>query len=176
MAEHQHSHWTFGDDPHAKGSGKFSHEHDGSSYTLHHPAKAGGPTSSAGHFSEPATVGDTVKGGPWDGFEVVSVYGDSQAVEDGVLVKFDGPFIGGPPPEGKMVNLVTRPLFSEYTDELLGGAMINVTKLSRLLERIVSDARVDDGWLIYDGPDTDKTIWVVPNEVDGYTAMFAEDY
>ena len=30
--------------------------------------------------------GDVIKGGPWDGFEVLSVYTRAQAIEDGVLI------------------------------------------------------------------------------------------
>jgi hypothetical protein len=30
--------------------------------------------------------GDIVKGGPWDGFEVIDVYTRAQAIEDGVLI------------------------------------------------------------------------------------------
>jgi hypothetical protein len=30
--------------------------------------------------------GETVQGGPWDGFKVISVYTRAQAIEDGVLV------------------------------------------------------------------------------------------
>ena len=34
----------------------------------------------------PLKEGDVVKGGPWDGFEVMSVYSRKQAIDDGVLI------------------------------------------------------------------------------------------
>lgn len=40
-------------------------------------------------MSETITIpeeGDVIKGGPWDGFQVISVYSRKQAIEDGYLV------------------------------------------------------------------------------------------
>jgi hypothetical protein len=66
-------------------------------------------------------------------------------------------------------------VWSTYTRKLLNGAMTDITLVKRVLTDAWCSARVEHGWRIGKTAD-DNTIWFIPNEVDGYTAMFPEDY
>ncbi len=98
--------------------------------------------------------------------EPISVYTDSQAVEDGVLVPVTAD--GG-------TNRVTRAVFDEFTTSI-GNKVLKFTDITALLAAIRFMHRLtpDDGWRtgIYQG----KKLWLIPNEVGGLTLMFPEDY
>ena len=114
--------------------------------------------------------------------DIVSVYTDEQAVEDGVLVRSEGvlpcPF-----------NRVTRAVWDEFTQPMKSKGsvivMTNTTKLSQLGEAVNRKYKAGDlteGWVVleFEG----RKIWAMPNEtvfskicpVQGWTIMFPEDY
>ena len=114
--------------------------------------------------------------------DIVSVYTDEQAVEDGVLVRSEGvlpcPF-----------NRVTRAVWDEFTQPMKSKGsvivMTNTTKLSRLGEAVNRKYKAGDlteGWVVleFEG----HNIWAMPNEttyskiapVPGWTIMFPDDY
>lgn len=115
----------------------------------------------------------------------VSVYGDDQAVEDGLLVDVKAlmPF---------PVSRVSRAVWEAFTFEISprnfghDDAAIDVSRLMTLGERIrqkIEDNEWRDDWIIleFDG----QTIWCVPNgvlygggeqAVEGLTVMMPQDY
>lgn len=102
-------------------------------------------------------------------WEVVSSYPDQQAVDDGVLVVVNG--------EGK-VNRVTRAVFDTYTDELGGGVVRDCTTLlNEVIPHMVAQP-MDREWRTgeWKAGETRLKLWLLPNEVNGYTLMFPEDY
>jgi hypothetical protein len=115
--------------------------------------------------------GETVKGGPWDGFEVVSTYSDDQAVEDGILVDMVGtaPF---------PVNRVTTAVWDHFTRSI-GGVMTDVTQIRQVIEKLLA-VPLKDGWHIAEI--NGKKLWAMPNETThrngkpGWTVMFPSDY
>ena len=100
---------------------------------------------------------------------IISSYSDDQAIDDGVLV----------PLFFSKVNRVTRPVFDYFVkspeENVTFIEMIfKITPLRDAVEAI-SKVRPDgDGWrkLNYQG----KELWLVPNEVGGFTLMFPDDY
>ena len=100
--------------------------------------------------------------------EPISVYTDAQALDDGVLVAVPGE--GG-------VNRVTRAVFDHFT-ESLGASTITgtVTNIGPLMDAVRAMLAIDpdDGWRM--GDYAGKRLWLIPNEVDGLTLMFPEDY
>ena len=98
-------------------------------------------------------------------WEVVSSYPDQTAVDDGVLVVVSG--------EGR-VNRVTRAVFDKYTDELGGGVVRDCTMLlGDIIPHMVALPK-DREWRV--GEWEKEKLWLLPNEVDGYTLMFPADY
>jgi hypothetical protein len=95
--------------------------------------------------------------------EVISTYTDREAVEDGFLVAIAGP--------GR-VNRVTRAVFDHFTEEM-GPGVTNITPLTDAI-RYMLTLEVDDGWRT--GNFRGKALWLIPNEVGGFTLMFPEDY
>ena len=114
--------------------------------------------------------------------DIVSVYTDEQAVEDGVLVRSEGvlpcPF-----------NRVTRAVWDEFTQPMKSKGsvivMTNTTKLSQLGEAVnrkYKAGELTEGWVVleFEG----HKIWAMPNEttyskiapVPGWTIMFPDDY
>jgi hypothetical protein len=114
--------------------------------------------------------------------DIVSVYTDEQAVEDGVLVRSEGvlpcPF-----------NRVTRAVWDEFTQPMKSKGsvivMTNTTKLSHLGEAVnrkYKAGELTEGWVVleFEG----HKIWAMPNEttyskiapVPGWTIMFPDDY
>jgi len=70
-------------------------------------------------------------------------------------------------------------LFDAYAESMgsskIIGPIINVGPLVAALNAAIRTGRADGDWWIGQTPDGRK-VWVVPNEVGGYTAMFPEDY
>jgi len=98
-------------------------------------------------------------------WEIVSSYPDQEAVDDGVLVVVQG--------EGR-VNRVTRAIFDKYTEELGGGAVTDCTSLlNDIIPHMVALPK-DREWRV--GEWEKVKLWLLPNEVDGYTLMFPSDY
>ena len=98
--------------------------------------------------------------------EPISVYTNSQAVEDGILV----PVTGEPG-----TNRVTRAVLDQFTKSI-GDKSLRITDITALMAAIRFMHRLtpDNGWRagIYQG----KKLWLIPNEVGGLTLMFPEDY
>src|SRR5712691_8014894 len=88
--------------------------------------------------------------GVLDDAEVISVYSDRQALEDGFLVVVSGP--GG-------VNRVTRAVFDHFTESMTG-----TENLGLLTEAIRAMLAIDpnDGWRT--GDYQGKRLWLIPNE------------
>jgi len=98
-------------------------------------------------------------------WEVVSCYPDQEAVDDGVLVVVTA--------EGR-VNRVTAAVFAKYTEELGGGVVTDCTKLlGEVIPHMVAQP-MDRDWRV--GEWEKEKLWLLPNEVDGYTLMFPSDY
>jgi hypothetical protein len=112
--------------------------------------------------------------------DIVSVYTDEQAVEDGVLVRSEGvlpcPF-----------NRVTRAVWDAFTQAIGNKAMkvTNTTRLSQLGEAVnrkYKTGELTEGWVVLEFEGC--TIWAMPNEtvfssirpVQGWTIMFPGDY
>jgi hypothetical protein len=95
--------------------------------------------------------------------EVVSSYTDAEAVEDGFLVALSGP--------GNL-NRVTRAVFDHFA-ESMGPGITNIGPLMDAVRHMLS-VESDNGWRT--GNFRGKTLWLIPNEVGGFTLMFPEDY
>jgi hypothetical protein len=95
--------------------------------------------------------------------EVIDSYTDEDALEDGTLIAYPGP--GG-------INRVTRAVFTHFTREM-GPGITDITALEKAMKYILT-VEVDGGWRTgnYQG----KALWLLPNEVRGFTLMFPEDY
>jgi hypothetical protein len=100
--------------------------------------------------------------------DVISVYTDAQALEDGVLVQMDE----------LPVNRVTRAVFDHFASPMgsspITGTVIDITPVKRVIQAMLAVKPDDDGWRC--GTYEAKELWVVPNEVNGLTLMFPEDY
>jgi len=103
--------------------------------------------------------------GLFDDAEVIDVYTDADAIEDGTLVPVVWP--GG-------VNRVTRPVF-DYFVKYIGDPRNDIMDLTPLMAAIDFMLAItpDDGWRT--GKYQGKKLWLIPNEVAGMTLMFPED-
>ena len=99
---------------------------------------------------------------------VIVSYTDAQALADGVLVS-----VYVPP-----VNRVTRAVFDHFIQRMgssdVTGPVFDITLVKRVIEAMVALKPDEDGWRCgsYEG----KELWLAPNEVEGLTLMFPEDY
>jgi len=98
--------------------------------------------------------------------EVISVYTDRQAAQDGFLVAVSGE-------DG--VNRVTRAVHDYYV-KAIGDPQFQVWNVTPLMDAIRAMLAIepDDGWRVRDF--AGKRLWLIPNEVGGLTLMFPEDY
>jgi len=100
---------------------------------------------------------------------VIVEYSDRQALEDGVLVSVPG--------EGK-VNRVTRAVFDHFTKPMgsspATGEVTDITPLQDAIRAVLKVKHDEDIWRTgtYEG----KELWLVPNEVGGFTLLFPDDY
>ena len=99
---------------------------------------------------------------------VIFEYSDKQAIEDGVLVSVPG--------EGK-VNRVTRAVFDHFAKPMGSSPAGEVTDITPLQDAIRAMLKIEpdeDGMRTgtYEG----KKLWILPNEVEGLTLLFPEDY
>ncbi len=100
--------------------------------------------------------------------KIIYEYTDAQALEDGFLAEVS---CGA-------VNRVTHAVFVHYARpmEILpeGEVRFDVTPLMATIQAVLKETPDEDGWRksTYEG----KELWLVPNEVQGLTLMFPEDY
>ncbi len=101
------------------------------------------------------------------GFEIISVYTDEQAVADGVLVDISGL---GLMFQRHSLNRITSGLLAQLR-ECLAGVEPEETELRAMLWTKLTRAYFKgDIWHIPPG------LWLIDNEVGGWTAMRPEDY
>ena len=100
---------------------------------------------------------------------VIVEYSDSQALEDGVLVSVPG--------EGK-VNRVTRAVFDHFTKPMghspATGEVTDITPLQDAIRAMLKIEPDEDAWRT--GTHDGKNLWLIPNEVEGLTLLFPDDY
>lgn len=100
---------------------------------------------------------------------VIVEYSDKQALEDGVLVSVPG--------EGR-VNRVTRAVFDHFTEPIgsspATGPVTDITRLQDAIRALLKVEPDQDAWRTgtYEG----KELWLIPNEVGGFTLLFPDDY
>jgi hypothetical protein len=100
---------------------------------------------------------------------VIVEYSDKQALADGVLVSVPG--------EGK-VNRVTRAVFDHFTKSMgsspATGQVTDITRLQDAIRAMLKVEPDEDAWRTgtYEG----KELWLLPNEVGGFTLLFPDDY
>ena len=100
---------------------------------------------------------------------VIVEYSDKQALEDGVLVSVPG--------EGK-VNRATRAVFDHFTkpkgSSPATGEVTDITPLQEAIRAMLKIEPDEDAWRTgtYEG----KELWLIPNEVEGLTLLFPDDY
>lgn len=137
-------------------------------------------------------TGDVVESGPWKGFEVIHTYGDAQALEDGELVDLSAKVrrIGdlGRIPGVRYDNArCTRSIFATFAelarkrpdtkpDDVDETAVNASAILWHAVARRIPD---EDGWRktrAIDGTEDLGEVWLIPNELEGLTLMFPNDY
>jgi hypothetical protein len=99
---------------------------------------------------------------------IIDSYTDAQALEDGVLVAWNA----------LQVNRVTRAVFDHFTHPVgsspITGMVIDITPMRNVIHTMLAVEADADGWRV--GAYQGKPLWLVPNEVNGLTLMFPEDY
>jgi len=98
---------------------------------------------------------------------VIFSYTDAEALADGVLVSVDA----------SPVNRVTRAVFDHLAPQLEfrgRGPLFDLSSLRGAISAVLALKPDEGGWRrgSYEG----KELWLVPNEVEGLTLMFPEDY
>ena len=100
---------------------------------------------------------------------VIVEYSDKQALEDGVLVSVPG--------EGR-VNRVTRAAFDHFTKPMgtspATGQVIDITPLQDAIRATLKIEPDEDAWRT--GTYERNELWLVPNEVGGFTLLFPDNY
>ena len=110
--------------------------------------------------------------------EIISVYTDEQAVEDGVLVDIGANVRF----QGLPVNRMTRHLFDDLKPFVEAEAPLFDGNIEKALASILrtkcqlaqgspdNTGEIGDIWRI------PPNLWIVKNEVRGWTAMYPEDW
>jgi hypothetical protein len=110
--------------------------------------------------------------------EVISTYTDKEALDDGTLVDV-GERVGF---RGFPINRMTQHLFDDLAPCAEAEAPLFDGNVNRALASILEKKC---GWAQGDPGNTDEVgdiytippkLWLVRNEVDGWTAMYPEDY
>ena len=103
--------------------------------------------------------------------EPISVYGDQQALDDGLLVDISktGVVFHGLP-----INRITGALWADFEPFLEVGfalGMSEIAYISQMLRTKLNHAQLKGGiWQVPPG------LWLMENEVGGWTLMKPEDY
>jgi hypothetical protein len=121
--------------------------------------------------------------GFWDDAEIISLYTDERAVEDGVLVDIVGLGVSAEY-NGLPINRMTSHLFLSLRNMTAGmhdtvedpvlAAELEATLKTKMM--FAHDSEGDGVIVTLPGGSGDDPLWLVRNEVGGYTAMFASDY
>jgi len=111
----------------------------------------------------------------WEGAEVISTYDDSQGIEDGLIVDISelGLYFRGRP-----LNRMTRGLWGDFQpfitfESTFPGiqAPTPMEELNKIMRTKLRLASYEGGiWKLPPG------LWLIENEVDGWTAMKPEEY
>lgn len=104
---------------------------------------------------------------PFDNAEIISIYSDSDAVTDGILVNTADWFLFF---EGKPVNRLTQTAQEEICSYY--GVTMNEGLCAKMGE-LIENCRVNDNHIFIDTP---MTFWLMPNEVGGLTLLLPSDY
>ena len=100
--------------------------------------------------------------------KVIYAYPDGQAVDDGFLVDI---IRRGP------LNRVSRAVFDTFSEpmgETPLGTVMDMTRLMGVIDTMLKVEPDSEGWrtATVEG----KELWMVPNEVDGLTLLFPDDW
>ena len=100
--------------------------------------------------------------------EPINVYTDAQALEDGVLVNvssFNVCFKGMP------INRITQHLWADLEPFFMTSAQLDHNRLADALRTKCTMASFQGGiWTL------PPNLWLIENEVNGWTLMYPEDY
>ncbi len=110
----------------------------------------------------------------WADAEVISVYTDTDAIEDGVLSdvsKFQIRF------NGKLINRMAVGVSALLGFENLDSA-IQINRLQFISGNSKKDREGDDAWGIFEADPLlgDEKLWLVGNELGGMTLMLPSEY
>lgn len=100
--------------------------------------------------------------GPWD---VIFSYTDREAVEDGVLVPWNGP---------QNVNRITRAVFDHFAPAQSDDRDPDLSRLRAAVDAMLKIRPDEGGWRT--GTHEREELWLIPNEIGGLTLMFPSDY
>jgi hypothetical protein len=111
----------------------------------------------------------------WEGAEIISVYDDSQAIEDGVIVDISELKLAF---QGRSLNRMTRGLWEDFQpfitiETTFPGiqAPTPMEELRKIMRTKLQLARCTGGiWTLPPG------LWLIENEVGGWTVMKPEEY
>ena len=100
--------------------------------------------------------------------EPISVYSDAQAIEDGVLVDVSSLNVSF----GEMpINRMTKHLWAEFEPLFTTNGRLNLEALAKALRTKCEMAVYRGGiWTL------PPHLWLIENEVGGWTLMYPEDY
>lgn len=106
--------------------------------------------------------------------DVISTYTDADAQADGVLINTSEYRVEV---YGRPVNRVTASVWHkeiEPDSDPAGVTRTNETRerFTAVMAHLLATAKEDRDWLILDG----GRLWLIPNEVNGYTLMYPSDY
>jgi len=110
----------------------------------------------------------------WKDAEIISIYTDTDAIEDGVLVDVA---VHNIPFNGKIINRVTAGVWS-----LLEMAEMDSAILKNRLQFISGNSKKDredsDAWGIFEAHPHlgNAKFWLVGNEIGGYSLMLPSEY
>ncbi len=100
------------------------------------------------------------------GVEIISFYGDEQALEDGVLVDIAGIGLNF---RGVPITRMTDHLWNDFHPFTEG----DLSRLRPILQTKLEMAKAtesSDHWILPPG------LWLIKNELGSWTLMFPEDY
>ncbi|SRR6266849_1163883 len=101
--------------------------------------------------------------------QIIVAYTDAEAVADGVLVAFPGE---------RGVNRITRAVFDSFAKPMgsspATGQVTDITPIQDAIRALLKVEPDERGWRT--GAYQGKDLWLVPNEAEGLTLLFPDDY